>query len=231
MDVTAIERIETLLEEVQGLKPVFTGVVDFCRESRLPNEVDERFKELTEYSYCVLSPVRVRAMLEEAGALLYEEPEDRAEFAVDGSSDASGAAASAAGPEVDGDDAGFEPDGDYLSVTERPVGRWLATEEGLAVVDAINPYADLLVLLREEPECLPVYRTVLEALAESPQSIGALGEAVNEDPVMKAKHRLAPYLIKRLEEAGAVEFRGAWTLTEAGRTVLSEWAADEGVEA
>lgn len=213
MDATAVERIEALLEEAQGLKPVFVGVVDYCREPRFPGEVDERFKELTEYNYSVLSPVRVRAMLEEAGALSYEEPkgDERAEDGQDGQ---------AANAET-------SDDGGYLSVTERPVGQWQATEEGLAVVDAIDPHADAASLLQAEPEFLPAYRTVLEALAEAPRSIGALGDAVNDDPAMKAKHRLAPFLVKRLEEAGAVEFRGSWTLTETGRAVLAELPADD----
>lgn len=191
---------EGLLEEVQGLKPVFVGIVDYCREPKSPVEVDSRYEELTEFNQCVFSPVRVRAMLEEVGALRYDEPRPEEECV----------------PDVAEGQDGEE----LLIVTERPEGVWVSTELGIAVIDSFDSQKELEELFGLEPEFLCEYRKVLVSLAENPMTIGELGDLVNDDEPMRASHRFAPFLIKRLESCGAVEFRGKWTILDEGRKIL-----------
>ena len=195
----APERIATLLAEVQGLKPVFTGILDFCREERRAAEVDERFAELTAYNFCTFSPVRVRALLEEAGALRYVEPETPEEQ-----------------PEPQA-----EPDDGTYTITKRPEGWWLTTEDGRAALDAADPLADLDRLFANEPDLEPEYLKVLEALLSEPRSVADLTQLVEGDAPMRERRLFAPYLLKKLEERGAIEYRGAWTILDAGEQALA----------
>lgn len=199
--LSAEERTAKLLEEVQGLRPVFVGTVDFCREPKRGAEVDVRYAELTEYNFCTFSAVRVRAMLEEAGALEYLEPETE-----EGESQSQPALDAAHG----------DDDGDYYEITERPEGWWAATEAGIAVVDSFDPYADLMRLLEAEPEFEPEYRKVLDALSKEPASLDSLDALVRDDEPMVANRRYVSFILKKLEDCGIAEFRGDWTLTEQG---------------
>jgi len=203
----AEQRIATLFEEVGGLKPVFVGTVDFCRDQRRADEVNARFAELTEFNACTFSPVRVRALLEEAGALRYVEPETTEKTAV-----------KAAAPDANAADA---PTDQVYQITKRPEGWWIATSEGLAVLDAMNPVNDLTELFDEDPELAPAYCTVLEALLAEPRSVQALAQLTEANQTMRERHLYAPYLLKKLEERGAVEYRGAWTLLEPGEQILA----------
>lgn len=211
---SAKEKTRRLLEEVQGLKPVFIGIIDFCRERRRAEECDERYRELTEFNFCTFSPVRVRAMLEEAGALVYVEPEADAKD-------------SESTVNIEAEDRGV--DEECYEITERPEGWWLATEDGLAVIDAIDPIGDLNDLLGFESEFRWEYIKLMQNISETPMSIGELQELLQNDAPMVEHRRYAAALVKRLEDRGIAEFRGKWTLTDNGRKAL-ELLVQAGVE-
>lgn len=198
------ESICALLDEVQGLRPVFEGIVNFCRTERRPAEVDEKYAQLTEFNVCTFSPIRVRAMLEEVGALVYIEP--------DQSDDAQENLLEAEAVFVDGE---------CYEIATRPEGRWLATQAGLEVVDARSPMAEVSEMLRLEPEFAPEFKKIIEALVEGPKSITELEQLVEQDELMLASHRYASFLVKRLESCGVIGFCGKWTLLEPGCRVLS----------
>ena len=195
-----VDAIEKLIADVQGLKPVFVGIVDFCRKQRRASEVNARFDELTAYNTSTMSPERVRMLLEEAGALAYIEGEPI--------------------PAPEGDDADEQQDECYR-IVERTEGSWRATEAGLAYVDAIDPDSQLDALFAEEPELACEYEKVLEALLSGPLPIVELSELVDGDEAMRAAGKFAPYLVKKLEERGGIEFRGAWAISAAGENALA----------
>lgn len=206
------DRLARLLADVQGLKPVFVGTIEFCRSKRRPAEVDECYEDLTEYNFCNFSPVRMRALLEEAGALCYIEDEgavaDQAGRSVTADADA---------PLADEQDA----EGDYYEIAVRPEGWWQATEEGLAVIDSVDPVGDALQMIGAEPEYEGAYRLLLQALAEGGKSLDALQESIEGDAAIASGRRYVSALIKRLEENAIVEFKGTWRLLPAGYDLLA----------
>lgn len=204
---SAEERTRKLLAEVQGLRPIFVGTIDFCREPKRGAEVDALYDELTEYNFCTFSAVRVRAMLEESGALEYVEPEEdsRASDAAAPVEETAGADASASSEE-----------GEYYEITERPEGWWVATEAGIAVVDSFDPLGELMKLLEAEPEFESEYRKVLEAICDEPLPLDALDALVRDDEPMKANRRYVSFILKKLEDRDIAEFKGGWTLTKRG---------------
>jgi hypothetical protein len=50
---------------------------------------------------------------------------------------------------------------------------------------------------------------------------------VDGDAPMVEQHRFAPFLVKRLEERGAVVFEGLWTITDVGESALAELVENE----
>lgn len=65
------ERIARLLEEMPGQKRLLLRLVDYCREAKSGEEMDAFTLELKENCYSVYSPVVLRELLEEAGAIEY----------------------------------------------------------------------------------------------------------------------------------------------------------------
>lgn len=57
--------------------------------------------------------------------------------------------------------------------------------------------------------------------ARGGESLKALGDVIDDEPVLQSPKRYAMYFIDKLEHAGAVEWRGSWTITDAGREYLA----------
>ena len=51
-------------------------------------------------------------------------------------------------------------------------------------------------------------------------AITELDNAVNDDPLAQSPRIYAPFLVDRLERCDAIEWKGAWRLTEVGQEVL-----------
>jgi hypothetical protein len=207
-----VSSFEQLLCDVQGLRPLFIATVDFCRIPRKAAEVDDLYNQLTEYNHSVFSAVRVRALLEEVDALAYIEPE----------SDANRANIDGACVSADSQDGGEGEEG-FLEVTVRPEGMWLATQKALEYTSRIDPFVQLRQVIRkEEPRFAAIFRRVLAALESQPSSIDDLDEILSDEPIMQQSPRSASHYVKKLEECGAVEYRGQWVLTEVGRKMLAD---------
>lgn len=84
------ERIAALFEEMPGQKMLLMRLIDHCREQKTGEEMDVFTRELQENCYSVYSPVILRELLQEAGAIDYVLPED------DDDADGAGEAATAA---------------------------------------------------------------------------------------------------------------------------------------
>lgn len=205
-----VSSFERFLRDVQGLKPLFIGTVGFCRTPKKPAEVDDLYERLTEYNDSVFSAVRVRAMLEELGALAYLEPE--ADEVATSDEDLS------AGADREDPQEGE----DFLEVTVRPEGTWQATQEALDYVDGLDPSAQLRRVMEQDPRFVPIFHKTLAVLGSEPCSIGQLEEIIGEEEIMQQAQRAASSIIKKLEDCAAVEFRGKWVLTEMGRTMLAD---------
>jgi hypothetical protein len=65
------ERIAHLFEEAPGQKRLLLRLIDHCREAKTGEEMDAYTLELQENCFSVYSPVILRELLEEAGAIEY----------------------------------------------------------------------------------------------------------------------------------------------------------------
>lgn len=75
------ERIAHLFEEMPGQKRLLLRLIDYCREAKSGEDMDAFTLELKENCYSVYSPVVLRELLEEAGAIEYLPADDEQEEA------------------------------------------------------------------------------------------------------------------------------------------------------
>lgn len=243
---TAQERFRDLLKETPGQRRVMLALVDYAREPKTGVEMDARTEDLLRYGFSVYSPVIFRELLEEAGALRYVLLDDEgSEVAADeaaGVADAQ-AEAGAGGPGVADAGAGAAYgapvlrsedyfDGEetveleFLEVADERPGLWVATPEGLEVVDEQDDAGEIRKLLAAEPQYLDIYHQILDyCCEEGGRSAKEIDRLVNDSPLLEEPRRYSGYFVGHLERKGALEWRGGWCTTQVGRDMIDEAVA------
>lgn len=199
-EYTPEEKITLLFEKMPGRKKVLLEIINFCREPQPVSAVDDKVNVLQEHNFSVYTPVVLRQLLEEAGALEYLEVEQD-----DAEEDASSA-------EVE------EPE--YLEVKERPEGSWVATAAALSIVEAENPLQDLKDLLERDAKYLEIYIRILNFCNETPRTKKDIDAIVDDDPLVQEPRRFGGYFVDRLEKCDALAWSEKWSTTDVGRSVL-----------
>lgn len=243
---TAQERFRDLLKETPGQRRVMLALVDYAREPKTGAEMDARTEDLLRYGFSVYSPVIFRELLEEAGALRYVLLDDEgSEVAADeaaGVADAQ-AEAGAGGPGVvdaatgtaygapvlrseDYFDGEETVELEFLEVADERPGLWMATPEGLEVVDEQDDAGEIRKLLAAEPQYLDIYHQILDyCCEEGGRSAKEIDRLVNDSPLLEEPRRYSGYFVGRLERKGALEWRGGWCTTQVGRDMIDEAVA------
>jgi hypothetical protein len=195
---TPKERFIDLLGAMRAQRAILLGLIDFCRIPRSAEAVDEYLHELTQYQYCVYDGVELRRLLQEAEALLYQEPEQQS-----------------------GGDSEIGEDGqEYLVIHRRSGGLWLSARCAIEVLEEQDPEREFKCLLEMEPRYEDIYRRILEYCRAQPRSIKELEKLLNNDPLLREPRRYAGYFIERLERNSGIEWRGGWVTTELGERFI-----------
>jgi hypothetical protein len=177
------------------------GIIDFCEAPQTPEDVDGCVARLEEHGNFVYDAVNLRRMLEEAGALVYLEPERPA-----------------------GDLDQTDENG-ALVVTKRPTGVWQSTPEALAYVRAYDPAAEFSQLLDDDPKYIPLYVRILQACEQAPQSKTQIDDLVEDDPICQEPLRYGGFFVDHLAEHGVLSWNGdLWEISEVGRQILDKYA-------
>ncbi len=249
---TAQERFRDLLKETPGQRRVMLALVDYCRQPKTGAEMDERTCELLRYGFSVYSPVVFRELLEEAGAIRYVVLDADGNEVVGGASGAAAAgdvpvdsgdrngvraddaAAEGVGAGAVGHDASAMSseqyfDGketvelEFLEIAEERPGLWVATPEGLEVVDEQDDAGEIRKLLAAEPEYLDIYHQILDfCTLDGGRSAKEIDRLVNDSPLLEEPRRYSGYFVGRLERKGALEWRGGWCTTQVGHDMIAE---------
>lgn len=202
----ASERIADLFEEMGLRRHTLGQIIELCREPRPAHEVNEQVDALQAHRYSVFSAADLTGLLEEAGAL-ERVTEDGTPYA-----------------QVRIEPRTVERDGvEYLEPGQAPAVFWRATADGLASLACDDPLARIEATFEEEPQYLPVYRRVLELCAcDEGCPIGAIGAAVDDDPLLSSPRLFAAHFVERLERCDALAWEGSWRTTDAGLEALAE---------
>lgn len=245
------ERLDALLDSMDTRRKVLLGIIAMCREPVESSQLMNAVNELQAHNQSVFASSTLCELLAKAGGLRHvnadgsdfeaeqDENEPPAEVTapeapgvttqIAGTSDARTGTITGAeiiGAEVnDGthgpdDEEPFELE--YLEVKRPTESYWQATPVGLAAITADDPRSRLEQLLASDACYLPVYREIIEALADAPLTKMQIDAIVNSHPLTQDHRVRAGYFIDRLEHADAIEWTSPWTLTELGRDILHD---------
>ncbi len=205
-------RVEDVFKAAPGNQKVLITAMEACHEPRTPRELDAIMDEVLRCNRSVYRPVELRALLERFGALVYEpsDEERAARAALDAGEERE--------PVVDEDG--------NLVIGAPAEGVWTLSEAGAAYLDGdpVGSFAQGLFV--KDAVYLPVYRLLLEFLAEGPRAKAAIDALVDTHPLVQQPRLFSGYFLGELEKADVVEWREAWQLTERGRVVLATFRAE-----
>ncbi len=192
-----IEAVRALLHDMGPQKEQLLAILGFCREERTSAEIEAMLEPLRQHRTSVYTGIAMRSLLERAGGLAYLPNDDEVEEVYD---------------EADGS----------LVLPEPAVATWLTTEAGIACLEAHDPYAELLDALGGASEPAEGLALVLRLCCEGEQTVGTLSEVLRESGVLEGLELDPVAFVSRLEDAGAIEWRGSWIATELGRRYLAQ---------
>lgn len=112
---------------------------------------------------------------------------------------------------------------EFMEIADERPGLWVATPEGLEVVDEQDDAGEIRKLLAAEPQYLDIYHQILDyCCEEGGRSAKELDRLVNDSPLLEEPRRYSGYFVGRLERKGALEWRGGWCTTQVGRDMIEE---------
>ncbi len=243
---SAAERLAKLVDTMPGQTKMLTRILDFCRERRTTQEVLDAVAAWQKLNFSVYEPAVLCGLLEKAGGLdhvnedgtPYVQPDegtassatledaqdatdekqaDQAEGVLTQEPSLEGEAGTDEVSEEDFDDSCAEPE------PQRP-SFWVSTQAGLDLVAEHDPRAHVAQMLEDEACYMPVYRELLEKLADGPMTKKEIDVIVRANPASESPRRLGGYFVDRLERIEAIEWTGAWSITEIGRELLDNEA-------
>ena len=243
---SADERLAKLVDTMPGQTKMLTRILDFCRECRATQEVLDAVAAWQKLNFSVYEPAVLCGLLEKAGGLdhvnedgtPYVQPDegaassatsedaqdatdekqaDQAEGVLTQEACLEGEAGTDEVSEEDFDDSCAEPE------PQRP-SFWVSTQAGLDLVAEHDPRAHVAQMLEDEAYYMPVYRELLEKLADGPMTKKEIDVIVRANPASESPRRLGGYFVDRLERIEAIEWTGAWSITEIGRELLDNEA-------
>ena len=243
---SAAERLAKLVDTMPGQTKMLTRILDFCRERRATQEVLDAVAAWQKLNFSVYEPAVLCGLLEKAGGLdhvnedgtPYVQPDegtassatledaqdatdekqaDQAEGVLTQEPSLEGEAGTDEVSEEDFDDSCAEPE------PQRP-SFWVSTQAGLDLVAEHDPRAHVAQMLEDEACYMPVYRELLEKLADGPMTKKEIDVIVRANPASESPRRLGGYFVDRLERIEAIEWTGAWSITEIGHELLDNEA-------
>lgn len=194
-EISVTEHLATLIHDMAPYKAQLLGIVTFCEEEKTAEEIDEMLEPLREHRVCTYSPINLRTILVNAGALIYNDNDEEAEEVTD-------------------------EEGNLVLPEETATPTWLTTEEALAFCASLNPYADLLKALENDSDYIDAYVQVLQLCSGEGCKVSTIEHTLNDSGILDGSVKQPGYFVGKLEDLGAIEWKGAWQITPLGLQYL-----------
>lgn len=209
-------RITTLVEKMPGTRGLFLGILELCSQEQESWDIDNYILDQLQYYPSVYTPVEFRAMLENAGALVFlpdeEDIQGEESPGVDDETATETKPEAAVGPVIDEEG--------YLVVGEERSGSWVTSEDGKAFLASIDPRSQLEELFEAEPEFVDIYFSILELCSERPHSLSELDSHLDSTLKALKPRRYTSFFLENLEKNDAVRWERNWITTEFGKSLL-----------
>ncbi len=217
------ERLAELFTRMEPRRPILLGVLELCREGKPTQQVTAHVSEAQSTNRSVFSAGAILGLLEEAGGIERrcadgspwpEEPLEPEHVVMD--------ADGSPWPEEPLEPEHVVVDGvEYLRAAQAAPAFWKTTDAGLRVLENDNPLERVEALFSDDATYLPVYKKALLVCSQDGgAAAGQLGRAIDKLDLVQEPRLFAAHFVERLERAGALEWRDAWTLTDIGVEAL-----------
>ena len=212
----AKERIARLFIDMKARKRVLLGLLEFLREHKPASQLEEKVDELQTYDFSVFNATNYTNALQDAGAICKCDVQGEplpADFKQQ--------------PEI------VEIDGvEYYKPADSPVVYWKCTEDGLAFLDAEDPFGKTVQIIDDDkPEYLAIYRETLRYCDQGEgRSTNDVQDYLRSLDIFGDIRVYASRYLERLERNGAVLWQGNWVTTEVGRSILAHYEQAESEE-
>jgi len=212
---TPRERLDRLFDGMRAYRKEFLAIIEYCRQPQPIENVQNHVGEMQRYEPSAYSATNLLVLLEDAGGLAKidqnGEPFDEAnvkpkEVVIDGVS--------------------------YYEVDQEPPELfWASTEDALGILDEEDPVARVNALFEERADHMYCFEEVLRMAARKEGATfedfdNALNPGLRE---AKSPYRASSFSSK-LEEVGAIVWRGSWVITEFGSSLLDSIAQGDAVD-
>ncbi len=232
---SAAERLAKLVETMPGQAKMLTRILNFCNGPRSTEDVLANVARWQKLNFSVYEPAVLCGLLEKAGGLEHVN-EDGTPYVQEGPDGAVQEDQADSAAKLDSVDAGDPApvavdeaeEEDFDTTCAEPAACrpsfWVTTQAGLELVKEHDPRSHVAQMLNDEAYYLPVYRELLERLADGPMTKKDIDVVVRANPITESPRRLGGYFVDRLERIEAIEWTGAWSITDIGRELLDNEA-------
>lgn len=197
--------VDDLINAMIPQRPYLMAFLRAAADTPSMEDIKALYDEMFEYRPTVFSAYDLCVLLEEAGAIQ--------KVTADGESyDMSGV-----DPVIVEDEATGAM---YYQANEPADLHWKLLEPGQTILDDDNPVSRAQAAFDADEYLKPLYKRLL-TLCQEEQGIEDLNDAINYDALTQEPRVYAPFLIDRMEKADAIEWKGAWHITEIGLEALS----------
>lgn len=191
---------DRLFRDMAFLKRYFVKILSYCTTPRTADDVEAKIEEIMRFKTTAYTACDLRAMLTDAYCL------EEIRAARDGDK----ALAAAASAESDGD-----ADGD------EDARLWTTSDIGRERIEEDDPERAVRELLARDAPLVSGYQNVLSAIKNGTGAFKEIESVIKATDLYQVDNYHASMFLKRLEDAGAIEWRNAWTLTPHGERALA----------
>ena len=111
---------------------------------------------------------------------------------------------------------------EYIQAAEPPASFWCSTAEGLEYLRADDPGKRAYDVVCGDEKYASIYKFILDACRAGNASGQELSAVIDEHSLTQEPRLFAMHFIKKLEDVGAIEWNGSWTLSERALSSL-DW--------
>ena len=197
----AKEALLAMLDKNPGRRPVLVSILGWCENGCLNSELTEKVDALQKNNLSVYGCTTLCRMLERAGGLVLEMPE-----------------------QVNTPCENVEEGVEYLEIKEKVDPVWRSTEAGMQVHSQMTDGSSFReIVLDRDSKYLEVYRALLHSLAENSMSLAQIEEMVDTFEIVMKPRRFGGHFIDMLERVDAIEWKNrSWCITELGQKMIAE---------
>lgn len=223
----SLQRLRKAIRKQPIHRKIYYRVLEHCSDEsgRVGSELEQFIMGLPEFEYAIQPSGRFIEVLEREHGIVREDfgsntnEADQADGADEEGVDEEGL--------VEGGDPDELDDAEEAEDSKTPSyldAIWHTTDEGLRVLDEVDPSRCIDDAVTADPERTPFYLAILRACSQQPRTLSDIAALVSDgvDRSSPAAHIQPSIYLDKLERAGGLYWKRGWITTEEGRGYIGQ---------